>query len=93
MPKGTPVRFHVRPEEIKLLETLDRSDNSFYAHVLKTEYLGAYSLFTLQPEGCRDVELVAQYATNYLNGWRIVPGATLRLGIPSDAIRPIADTR
>ena len=93
MPKGTPVRFHVRPEEIKLLETLDQSDNSFYAHVIKAEYLGAYSLFTLQPEGCSNVELVAQYATNYLNGWHIAPGATLRLGIPPDAIRPIAETR
>jgi iron(III) transport system ATP-binding protein len=89
---GTRVRFHVRPEEIRLLETLDRSDNSFYAHVLKTEYLGAYSLFTLQPQGCPDTELVAQYATNYLNGWRIVAGATLRLGIPPEAIRPIPES-
>lgn len=89
---GTKVRFHIRPEEIRLLETLDRSENSFYAHVLKTEYLGAYSLFTLVPEGGSGTELLAQYATNYLNGWRIAPGAILRLCIPAGAIRPLRDT-
>ncbi len=89
---GTNVRFHIRPEEIRLLSTLDRSENSFYAQVVKTEYLGAYSLYTLVPQGASGSELVAQYATNYLNGWRIVPGATLRLCIPPEAIRPIHET-
>jgi iron(III) transport system ATP-binding protein len=85
---GTKIRFYIRPEEIRLLDTLDSSENSFYAHVQKTEYLGAYLLVTLVPDGSPDTTLIAQYATNYLNGWPMRPGATLRVAIPPEAIRP-----
>lgn len=84
---GQALRFYVRPEEIRLLDTLDQSPNSFYAHVVKSEYLGAYSLVTLKPDENHGIELLAQFASNYLDGRRIVPGATLRIAIPADAIR------
>lgn len=91
MAPGIDARFYVRPEEIKLFDTLDRSENSFYAHVLKAEYLGSYLLVTLVADNCPGMSLVAQFATNYLNGWPIVPGATLRIGIPPAAIRLVAE--
>lgn len=90
-PGTEKVRFNVRPEEITLLETLDSRENSFYAHVVKTEYLGAHSLVTLIPDACPGLELVALYGSNYLSGRRVAPGVTLRVGIPPEVIQPIAD--
>ncbi len=84
---GTPARAYVRPEDIALLDTLDQSANSFYAHVRKVEFLGNYSLVSLSPEGSPECQLVAQFASNYLAGRQVGEGAILRLGIPPRAIR------
>ena len=90
-PAGTPARAYVRPEDIALLDTLDQSANSFYAHVRKVEFLGNYSLVSLSPEGFPPFHLVAQFASNYLGGRRLAEGAILRVGIPPQAIRLVPE--
>ena len=89
--EGHRQRFYVRPEDIRLHGTLDQGENSFYAHVLKCEFLGAYSLVTLQAPTGDGRPLVAQFSSNYLCGREIHPGATLRVGIPAEHLRPLPE--
>lgn len=86
---GLTHRFYVRPEDICLHDTLDQCENSFYAHVLKHEFLGAYSLVTLRARNLAQQPLVAQFSSNYLAARPIGPGATLRIGIPPEHLRPM----
>ncbi|OMG52174.1 ABC transporter ATP-binding protein [Azonexus hydrophilus] len=89
--EGSHQRFYVRPEDIRLHDTLDQGENSFYAHVVKCEFLGAYSLVTLQAATGDGRPLVAQFSSNYLCGREIRPGATLRVGIPAEHLRPLPE--
>ena len=89
--EGSRQRFYVRPEDIRLHDTLDQGENSFYAHVLKCEFLGAYSLVTLHAATGNGIPLVAQFSSNYLGGREIRPGATLRIGIPAEHLRPLPE--
>jgi len=88
---GQTHRFYVRPEDICLHETLDQCENSFYAHVLKHEFLGAYSLVTFSARNVAHQPLVAQFSSNYLAGRPIKAGATLRIGIPPEHLRPMPE--
>ena len=82
--QGMRYRFYVRPEDICLLDVLDQRENSFYAHVLKQEFLGAYSLVSLRANTGQGTPLVAQFSSNYLAGRPLKPGATLRIAIPPE---------
>ena len=84
-------RFYVRPEDVCLYQTLDQPENSFYAQVLKHEFLGAYSLVTLSAHDLTRQPLLAQFSSNYLAGRPIVPGATVRIGIPPEHLRPMPE--
>ena len=84
-------RFYVRPEDICLYETLDARENSFHAHVIKHEFLGPYSLVTLRANELGPQPLVAQFSSNYLAGRPIGEGATLRIGIPAEHLRPMPE--
>ena len=88
---GRSHRFYVRPEDICLYDTLDRRENSFYAQVRKHEFLGAYSLVTLHAHDLAEQPLVAQFSSNYLAGRPIAAGATLRIGIPPEHLRPMPE--
>lgn len=88
---GHAHRFYVRPEDICLYGTLDQHENSFYARVLKHEFLGAYSLVTLSARNLAPQPLVAQFSSNYLAGRPIGPGATVRIGIPAEHLRPMPE--
>ena len=87
-----PTRFYVRPEDIRLCEILDHARNSFYAEVRKAEFLGSYSLVTVVPDAAPSLALQVQFATNYLRGREIQPGALLRLSIPPEALLPFPET-
>ncbi len=82
-------RFHVRPEDIRLHNILDDCENSFTAHVLKYEFLGPYALVTLDANLGQNRPLVAQFSSNYLEGRPIHAGSILRVGIPSEHLRPL----
>lgn len=91
LPSDGVARFYIRPEDIRLHETLDQGENTFYAHVLKCEFLGPYSLVTLQARTGDGRPLVAQFSSNYLCGREIRPGALLRLGIPAEHLQPLPE--
>jgi len=82
-------RFYVRPEDIRLHNILDDCENSFTAQVLKYEFLGPYSLVTLDAKTGQSRPLVAQFSSNYLDGRPIHPGSILRIGIPAEHLRPM----
>lgn len=84
-------RFYVRPEDICLHGTLEQCENSFYAIVLKHEFLGAYSLVTLSARNLAAQPLVAQFSSNYLAGRPSGAGATVRIGIPPAHLRPMPE--
>lgn len=88
---GRAHRFYVRPEDICLHDTLDQRENSFYAHVLKHEFLGAYSLVTLSARNLAHQPVIAQFSSNYLAGRPIGAGATVRIGIPPEHLRPMPE--
>lgn len=88
---GRTHRFYVRPEDICLHGTLEQGENSFYASVLKHEFLGAYSLVTLSARNLAEQPLVAQFSSNYLAGRPIGAGATVRIGIPPAHLRPMPE--
>jgi iron(III) transport system ATP-binding protein len=85
-------RFYVRPEDIRLHNILDECENSFTAQVLKYEFLGPYSLVTLDAKSGQGRPLVAQFSSNYLDGRPIHAGSILRVGIPSEHLRPMPTT-
>lgn len=84
-------RFYVRPEDICLLDVLDQRENSFYAHVLKQEFLGPYSLVSLRANLGQAAPLVAQFSNNYLAGRPLKPGATVRIAIPPEHLYRMPD--
>lgn len=86
---GESTRFYVRPEDIRLCNTLDNGPNHFYAQVRESEFLGAYSLFTLDIPATPGLQLQAQFATNYLAGRQILPGAIIRIAIPPALLQAI----
>lgn len=91
LPAGATARFYVRPEDIRLHDTLDQGENTFYGHVLKCEFLGPYSLVTLRAHTADGRPLVAQFSSNYLCGREIRPGAMLRLVIPAEHLQPLPE--
>jgi len=89
---GRAYRFNVRPEDIRLLDTLDQAENSFFATVDKCEFLGAFSLVTLTPVGQGSRPLLAQFSSNYLAGRPIHAGSTVRVGIPAEQLFPMPES-
>jgi iron(III) transport system ATP-binding protein len=81
--------FYVRPEDIRLHNITDAQENSFNAKVAKVEFLGSSYLVTLDADMGTNKPLVAQFASNYLEGRRIQAGALLRVSIPAEHLRPI----
>ncbi|MCE1251851.1 MAG: ATP-binding cassette domain-containing protein [Comamonadaceae bacterium] len=88
---GRRYRFNVRFEDIRLHDGIAPAENSFYAHTDKCEFLGPFSLVTLSPVAGGLAPLVAQFASNYLAGRPIVPGQTLRIGIPPEQLMPMQE--
>lgn len=85
-------RFYVRPEDICLYNILDECENSFTAQVLKCEFLGPYSLVTLDAKSGQSRPLVAQFSSNYLDGRPINAGSIVRVGIPAEHLSPMPVT-
>ncbi len=90
--QGRNHRFYVRPEDICLYNILDDCENSFTAQVLKYEFLGPYSLVTLDAKAGQNRPLVAQFSSNYLDGRPIHAGSIVRVGIPAVHLRPMPAT-
>ncbi len=88
---GQRMRFYIRPEDIQLHPTLGTPENAFYARVLKSEFLGAYSLVTLRAATGSARPLVAQFSANYLDGLQIHEGALLHVGIPPERLVPMPE--
>ncbi|MFN7727248.1 MAG: ATP-binding cassette domain-containing protein [Rubrivivax sp.] len=92
---GQRYRFNLRPEDISLVDGAEPVENSFYARAEKCEFLGAFSLVTLWPQGGAAgpagpaMPLVAQFASNYLAGRPIHPGSTVRVGLPAQHLVPM----
>jgi iron(III) transport system ATP-binding protein len=84
-------RFYVRPEDIRLCDTLENAPNAFYAQVLRGEFLGAHSLFSFAIDGAPEQILQAQFSTNYLNGRELHPGALVRLAISPEHLAPLPE--
>jgi iron(III) transport system ATP-binding protein len=82
-------RFYVRPEDICLHHITDVEENSFNAKVEKAEFLGSSYLVTLYANMGANKPLVAQFASNYLEGRAIQPGSLLRVSIPAEHLRPM----
>lgn len=80
-------RFYVRPEDIGLHHITDTLENSFTVTVKKIEFIGSSYLVTLDADMGQNQPLVAQFASNYLEGRPIHPGALLRVSIPAEHLR------
>lgn len=91
LPPGDAHHFYVRPEDIRLHEATDQSENTFFAHVLKNEFLGAYYLVSLNARDLAPQPLLAQFSSNYLAGRALDAGATLRIGIPPESLRAMPE--
>jgi len=102
--KAQPRYYFVRPEDVHVhvqaplalrLESAgvvaDEQENTFFAKVLKQEFLGAFSLLMLEPFGASGQTLVAQVAANGLDGRNCKPGQTLHVSIPPSSLQPIAE--
>ena len=102
--KAQPRYYFVRPEDVHVhvqaplalrLESAgvvaDEQENTFFAKVLKQEFLGAFSLLMLEPFGASGQTLVAQVAANGLDGRNCKPGQTLHESIPPSSLQPIAE--
>jgi iron(III) transport system ATP-binding protein len=68
---------------------MDETDNSFYAKVEKTEFLGPYTLVTMHTSCKSRSTVLAQFSSNYLEGRPIHAGSTLRLAIPPEHFYPM----
>jgi len=88
---GSRLRLYIRPEDIRLQDTLSRGENSFFAQVLKVEFLGPYSLVSLHAEGGDPTPLLAQFSSNYLGGRPLQPGAILRIALPTEHLLPMPE--
>ena len=88
---GQTYRFYLRPEDISLLDPLDTTGNSLLATVDKQEFLGAFTLVTLNPLQTGMPALVAQFSSNYLAGRPIEVGARVRIGLPRERLHPMQE--
>jgi iron(III) transport system ATP-binding protein len=88
---GQRYRFSLRPEDVSLIDGAEPAENSFYARADKCEFLGAFSLVTLVPQGHQGVPLVAQFSGKHLNGEAIRPGSSVRVGIAPAQLVPLQE--
>ena len=88
---GKAYRFYLRPEDISLLDPLDATHNSLLATVDKQEFLGAFTLVTLNPLHSGMPALVAQFSSNYLAGRPIEVGSRVRIGLPKECLHPMQE--
>jgi len=92
---GNRYRFNLRPDAIRLLNDSEPAENSFYARADKCEFLGAFSLITVTPQGMGETPavapIVAQFSSNYLEGRSIVEGSTVRIGIAPALLVPMQE--
>jgi iron(III) transport system ATP-binding protein len=88
---GRAYRFSVRPEDIQLVDGAQAQENSLYVHVAKCEFLGPYSLLTLEPTHHQLAPLQAQFSNNYLAGRALEAGAHVRIAIPAQCLCPMPD--
>jgi iron(III) transport system ATP-binding protein len=84
-------RFFVRPEDIRLQRVTDGGENGCYARVRRCEFLGAYTLVTLDLLNAGAQTLVAQFSSNYLEGRELVPEAIVRMAIPPEHLQPLPE--
>lgn len=88
---GQRYRFNLRPEDIRFVDGIDPVENSLYARADKCEFLGAFSLVTLTPQGGQTATLVAQLSSNCVVGRSIAPGSTVRIGILAEHLVPMEE--
>lgn len=88
---GKAYRFYLRPEDIRLLDPLEATHNSLLATVDKQEFLGAFTLVTLNPLHGGMPALVAQFSSNYLDGRPIEVGSRVRIGLPKERLHPMQE--
>ena len=98
-----PEDIHVRPERAAVGDVgnvcnvgvpdaaVAEQENSFLARVVGQEFLGSFSLVTLDPFEGNGQKLVAQVSDNYLGGRSLVHGETLQVSIPPNRLQPIAE--
>ena len=102
---GQGVQYFVRPEDIYLHPQAQQSgcaagadaktedqENAFLARIVGQEFLGSFSLVTLEPFDGNGQTLVAQVSDNYLAGRRLVNGETLHVSIPPHRLQPIPES-
>ncbi|WP_293661270.1 putative 2-aminoethylphosphonate ABC transporter ATP-binding protein [Rhodoferax sp. OV413] len=83
---GKSYRFNVRPEDVQLLDGAEAQDNSLYARIIKSEFLGAYTLVTLAPAHHSLPPLQAQFSSNYLAGRSLAVDSHVRIAIPAASL-------
>jgi iron(III) transport system ATP-binding protein len=83
---GKSYRFNVRPEDIQLIDGAEPQENSLYARVIKSEFLGPYSLVSLAPAHHSLAPLQAQFSSNYLAGRSLSLDSHVRIGIPAASL-------
>jgi len=92
---GRTYRFSLRPEDIRLHDSLHAVDPSVLAQVERCEFLGAVWLVTLRltgaAAGSAAPSLVAQFSSNYLAGRPVQAGSTLRIGIAPEHLQPLPE--
>ena len=83
---GRHYRFNIRPEDIQLIDGAQPHENSLYARVEKSEFLGPYSLVTLAPIHYQLPALLAHFSSNYLGGRLLLPGSHVRIAMPAQCL-------
>jgi iron(III) transport system ATP-binding protein len=87
VPRGTPVKLYLRPEDVLVDGSVKDRPNSASGKVIKIEFLGAFCLVTVALPGAEDQPLVVNVSRHRSDEMNLVEGASLYVGLPPDCMR------
>jgi iron(III) transport system ATP-binding protein len=87
MSMGEPVTVALRPEDVRISDSMNGVVNVSKTKVITTEFLGAFYRLTLQLDELRDKYLVAEVSNNRMRDMGIEIGSSIFAHLPPDLLR------
>ena len=91
--KGDDVVVCIRPEDVAVRNLGQFKVNNFAMSIRDVEFLGSFCRATLDVEGDKAAELVADFSINLMRDFNLTRGAKLKVALPRRRLQVFRDDR
>lgn len=85
--KGAQVRLGLRPEEVRVRNLDNATQNKLDAKVISLDFLGSFCRARLNPETAPGVTILADFSANLMRDLAVTEGQKLAIALPPESLR------